>query len=81
MPLAQRKPPVVPQVQYNYTTFADPSLASGWLTLSGASYRDGSQAQYVYQRIYAGQHPLLLSADDPRIAMRRTCDGSIERRS
>ncbi len=44
-------------VQYNYATFADPVLASGWLTLSGASYGDGSQAQYVYRSIYAGQHP------------------------
>ena len=61
-------------VNYNYATFADPALAgSSWLTLSGASYGDGSQAYYTYQSLYAGQKPLLFSADDPRM------DGSATR--
>ncbi len=55
-------------VRYNYATFADPVLAgSSWLTLSGASYGDGSAAVYTYQSLYAGQRPLLASADDPRM--------------
>ena len=55
-------------VQYNYTTMADPVLTgSSWLTLSGATYGDGSRAYYTYQSLYAGQKPLLYSADDPRV--------------
>ena len=55
-------------VNYNYATFADPALAgSSWLTLTGAAYGDGSAAVYTYQSLYAGQRPLLASADDPRM--------------
>lgn len=56
-------------VQYDYATFADPVLTnSAWLTLTGANYGDTAKALYVYQSVYAGQHPVLFSANDPRIS-------------
>jgi RHS repeat-associated protein len=54
-------------VDYHYTAKPDPVLESDWVTLTGVSYGDGTQATYQYHSLYAGQRPILQTANDPRV--------------
>ncbi len=54
-------------VNYNYTATNDAVLQADWLMLTSVSYGDGTTAHYEYSALIAGQRPLLISADDPRV--------------
>ena len=54
-------------VTYNYGTTNDAILKLDWLTLNSVSYGDGTVATYGYTNLWAGQPPLMVASDDPRV--------------
>jgi len=56
------------QVIYNYNSTNDVVLQNDWVELASVNYGDGTQAKYQYATVSLGDAPLMVLADDPRVA-------------
>ena len=64
-------------VSYQYTSFNDPTLPTGYQTLTSVNYDDGTQATYTYQQVFPSTPPLAASFVDPRYKLPFTQSKSV----
>ena len=55
-------------VNYNYTSYSDPTLPYVYPDLTSVSYDDGSTATYTYNQVAPSTQPLATEFQDPRYA-------------